>query len=137
MIRLFLQCEPLAKQSAKFNKSGIAYTPAKLKKYVKDLKLQIQAQFNEKLTEKPVHIKRLHFYFSCTKTMIKNKKICGQIGAGFVIPKTTKPDIDNCMKPLFDSMEGIVFKNDSQIWAIDEIRKYYRHNSGILIELEF
>ena len=97
---------------------------------------EIKPQYKKSLTDKPVHIKRLHFYFLCTKTMLKNKGICGQIGAGFVIPKTVKPDCDNLMKPLFDAMEGIVFKNDSQIWAIDEIRKYYRHKPGILIELE-
>lgn len=29
--------------------------------------------------------------------------------------KTTKPDVDNLMKPLFDAMEGIIFKDDAAI----------------------
>lgn len=134
MIKLFLDIKPTPKQSTKFS-NGRAYTPARLKKYVNDLKLLIKSQYKGDLLDTPIKIKRLHFYFEPTKTMLKSKKIRSEL-ACFVIPVIVKPDLDNLCKPLFDAMEGVIFKGDQQIFGIDEIRKYYRNKQGILIEIE-
>lgn len=45
-----------------------------------------------------------------------------------------KPDIDNLEKFLFDAMNGIVFKDDSQIYAVHK-KKIYSEHPGTYIEL--
>ena len=46
-----------------------------------------------------------------------------------------KPDIDNYEKALYDSMSGIVFKDDGQI-ALHDVGKFYSLNPRIEIEIE-
>lgn len=38
--------------------------------------------------------------------------------------KSTKPDNDNCTKILKDSLEGIIYVNDSRV-AIEHVEKWY------------
>lgn len=49
-------------------------------------------------------------------------------------PKTTKPDLDNLEKMLWDAMEGVVFVNDSLIHT-KAISKIYSLTPGIDIRL--
>ena len=46
-----------------------------------------------------------------------------------------KPDIDNYEKALYDSMSGIVFKDDGQI-ALHDVGKFYSLNPRIEVEIE-
>lgn len=56
------------------------------------------------------------------------------LGNGFTVPKITKPDLtDNLSKGVFDALEGIVFLNDSQIFAVKESYKLYSEKPGIRI----
>jgi Holliday junction resolvase RusA-like endonuclease len=40
------------------------------------------------------------------------------------IRPTTKPDIDNAIKALFDAMNGVVFKDDVQVVAVSVVKRY-------------
>lgn len=46
-----------------------------------------------------------------------------------------KPDIDNYEKSLYDSMSGVVFKDDGQI-AMHDVGKFYSLNPRIEVEIE-
>lgn len=48
--------------------------------------------------------------------------------------KTTKPDLDNLEKMLWDAMEGVVFVNDSLIHS-KTVRKIYSLSPGIDVHL--
>jgi len=50
--------------------------------------------------------------------------------------KTTKPDLDNLEKMLWDAMEGIVFINDSLICEKHNVIKTYGDTPGYSIILE-
>ena len=41
-----------------------------------------------------------------------------------IIKPTTKPDLDNVMKAIFDSLNGIVYKDDSQIVRVVAEKHY-------------
>ncbi|HFU4209938.1 TPA: RusA family crossover junction endodeoxyribonuclease [Streptococcus suis] len=51
------------------------------------------------------------------------------------IPVGKKPDVDNYEKALYDSMSGIVFKDDGQI-ALHDVGKFYSFKPRIEVEVE-
>lgn len=77
---------------------------------------------------------RLRFYIMPPKYLLKVKKH-HQALLDEVIPVDKKPDIDNYEKALYDSMSGIVFKDDGQI-ALHDVGKFYILNPRIEIEIE-
>lgn len=52
-----------------------------------------------------------------------------------IIPVAKKPDVDNYEKALYDSMSGIVFKDDGQI-ALHDVGKFYSLKPRIEVEVE-
>jgi len=51
-------------------------------------------------------------------------------------PHTKKPDIDNLVKALFDAMNGIVWKDDSQVACLN-VSKHYCADPGIYLTIHF
>lgn len=47
---------------------------------------------------------------------------------------TSKPDIDNLVKGLFDSLNKIAWKDDNQVYEVHS-KKLYSYNPGIGIEI--
>jgi len=62
--------------------------------------------------EEPIEI-TIEFYFPWRKDT--SQKIKEEWIANGVNFKSTKPDLDNLEKMICDALEGIIFKNDSQI----------------------
>lgn len=54
--------------------------------------------------------------------------------SGEVLFKTSKPDVDNCLKALFDGLNGIVFVDDSRVSRVLSEKIYGKEPR---IELEF
>jgi len=48
---------------------------------------------------------------------------------------TSKPDIDNLIKGVFDALNGIVWVDDGQVCHIGEQKKIYSHEPGIELEV--
>jgi Holliday junction resolvase RusA-like endonuclease len=82
-----------------------------------------------------VHVCRLDFVFPPLKSFPKIKLM--NIVSGSTEYKTTKPDLlDNLSKGFFDSLEGILYLNDSQICETISTRKIYGMTPGISLEVE-
>lgn len=79
------------------------------------------------LTEKPVYMK-IDFFFEIPKSWTKKKKE----GAKW---HTSKPDVDNLCKGVMDALNGIAYKDDTQVCYI-QAQKQYAQSAGILIEIE-
>jgi Holliday junction resolvase RusA-like endonuclease len=132
--------EPKPKQSARFcNAGGLikSYQSAKVKANESDIRMQVLSQLPEgfELITAPIAIRKLHFVFSPLKTMKKIDLM--RIEHGAYVYKPTKPDLtDNLSKGLFDALQGILYKNDSQIVSMDDVKKYYGNRPRIEIELE-
>lgn len=125
---------PVAKQGAMFfakNGRVMSYAKPKAHAYEKDIRtLAIAYNAREKFyTEKPIVVMNLVFAFPFPTSTRKKDREKGWI------PKATKPDIDNLMKALWDSIEGVFFLNDSQIYKIVNLEKIYSENGYIELEM--
>lgn len=79
----------------------------------------------EMIKDKPVYLKTMWLY--PTKQKFQEGKL-----------KITRPDTDNIIKLLKDSMTKVGFWEDDNLVAIDETHKYYAEEgkSGILVHVE-
>jgi Holliday junction resolvase RusA-like endonuclease len=66
---------------------------------------------------------------------MSTKKIQAQIQLGKKMYKTTKPDLDNLEKMLYDTMQNRVYINDSQICSRFS-EKIYGNVPGVNISLK-
>jgi len=66
----------------------------------------------------------------------KFKPLKGKLGAKIIISygDNRHRDIDNSLKVIFDSLEGVAFENDNQIDYI-EVRRDYRDNPDIKVTI--
>lgn len=83
--------------------------------------------------EEEIIISKLDFIFPPLESM--SKKQTDAIKEGAVIPKTTRGDIDNHMKMIFDCCNDIIWKDDARIWWIGNIRKIFGPKGQIIIEV--
>lgn len=81
---------------------------AKLKPWRQDVSsLALEAMSGEQPIIGPVAL-TVRFYFEKPKSSGKR-----------VTAKTTKPDIDKCLRSILDSLTGIVFKDDAQVVQVE------------------
>jgi Holliday junction resolvase RusA-like endonuclease len=113
---------PSAKQSFRFSvrqsKEGKTfvqkYQSAKVKNNAYNMQWDIKDQIPKdfKLWTGPI-IVQIQYIFPITSGFTKSKLEQLRVGKRFC--KTTKPDLDNLDKAVFDAMQGLLFVNDSQI----------------------
>lgn len=134
MLNLVIYGIPQPKQSFRHRviptKSGkhiaIAYQTKEVKQNEDNLRSQIVNQLPEgfKPFSGAVGIEKLVYVFPPPKSLSKGE--LKMIELGFDVYKPTKPDLtDNLNKGLFDSMQGVVFINDSQVVRMRELKKIY------------
>lgn len=149
-LSLFIPGEPVPKQSARFRvvkfwnktKRDYVYTVSSYQtKEVKAAESRIkqlvvqQLPHGFELMVGPLAVTKLIYCFPPLLTMKKADKEA--IERGYVILKHTKPDAsDNLAKLIFDAMEGIVYKNDSQISHMSAVWKVYSNKPGIYLIIE-
>jgi len=131
-IRFFVPGQPIAKGRARsFVRNGIVahYTPKKTVSYEK-LVSQIASikMAGKKILLTPVSINIIAF-FKIPNSWSKKKKILAQEGK--ILP-TQKPDIDNCLKILSDSLNGVVWKDDCQVVEC-LIKKIFSIDPGVQV----
>jgi Holliday junction resolvase RusA-like endonuclease len=116
----------VAKGRPKFARRGqhiTAYTPEKTVSFenlVKDRAANAMKNQRLTMTAGPVQAV-VNIYLPIPKSWPKKFKemaLAGQVGM------TKKPDMDNIIKALFDAMNGIIFKDDSQV-VFAMVRKIY------------
>lgn len=128
MINLTILGEPRPKQSARFySKNGkmFSYQPKEIKENEQSIKWQVINQLPKgfKPYTKSVIIEKAVFVFAPLKGFSKRKL---SLVEREQVYKATKPDLqDNIFKLVIDSLEGIIFLNDSQIVEIRQAKKIY------------
>lgn len=137
IINLIILGEPKAKQSFRFTRTGIKYQPREVIQNQNNIHYQIAEQLATGFipTDRPIIVKSLIYVFPVPKSFTKKQReaLRRYEEEAFeniiylpAIYKTTKPDLtDNLSKMLFDVMQGIVYKNDSQICAVQNSMKIY------------
>lgn len=71
---------------------------------------------------------KIDFFFEIPKSWSKAKKESAKW-------HNLKPDIDNLVKSVMDSFNGVVYKDDGQVVFI-QVRKQYANFTGVKIEIE-
>lgn len=120
-LRFEVQGEPKAKARPRVTRSGIAYTPKNTILYENLVRMSFQQSY-------PGHVPAdceveaiITAYFSIPKSASQRKKEL--MGFGLINP-TKKPDLDNIAKAILDSLNGIAYKDDSQIVSMVVSKKY-------------
>ena len=114
--------EPTGKGRAKFARRGnfvSTYTPEKTVLYENLVKLCYQEQCKG-YTENPLAVE---MFITCgipKSTSKKNKELMLK---GKIRP-TKKPDIDNICKIILDSLNGVAYKDDTQVFHLSATKRY-------------
>lgn len=120
---LLIKIKPLAKQSVRQGRSksgkNVFYQDTKYKQWRESVQWQIKAQLPKdwQIYSKQVVINKLTYCFKSKSTG----------------PKVTRSDLDNLGKELFDSMNKLVYEDDSLIWRIEQQEKIYCDEDSITI----
>lgn len=111
--------KPTPKARPRFSR-GRVYTPKKTKQFESTIKLLAQMNYKAPPCDGALECH--------VKFIFKNKKIQTH--------HTKKPDLDNVLKSLFDSLNGIVWKDDSQVINVLASKEYGIKDSIELIVYE-
>lgn len=138
--KTFIICgTPLAKQSARFAKRGkfmCSYQPKEIINWVAQARSQLLTQRDGWIMiQDEVHIANIKFVFPTLSSMSKKTKL--SISNCNIVYKNTKPDIDNLLKNLWDSCNGILWVDDSKIVEIGCIKKIYGLEPRIELEVYY
>ena len=101
----------------------VTYTPKKTETWENYMRFAAIQYRPEKLLEGPLSIK-LHFVLIKPKSVPKKRKY-----------PCVKPDIDNLEKSVLDALEGLFYRNDSQI-VRKVASKDYGEPARVEVELE-
>ena len=120
------------KQRPRFNsKARRTYTPQDTVNYENWVKLCYQQQSNIKLEGSVRALIIAHYKIPKSYT----KKRVQAIREGKEYP-LKKPDIDNCIKIILDSLNGIAYRDDSQIVEVIAKKRWTEEQERVEFELE-
>lgn len=129
IVELTIMGEPMPKQSVKLGKDQNGnrqfYTDSKIKKREKEILEQISDVIgdNHQLWQGKPIIVTITYVYEFPKGM--GKRMRAKVDEGVTIYKTTKPDVgDNLNKLILDVMEGVIYRNDSEIVSIQTSKVY-------------
>jgi Holliday junction resolvase RusA-like endonuclease len=130
MVTFKVDGDPVGKQRARYSKRGNfvqTYTPDKTRNYESLIKeAAIEAMGSSEPLQTPV---TLYLYIRAPIPKSSTKKRLEAISKGLEKP-IKKPDASNVLKSVEDAMNGVVYKDDSQIVNI-HVSKVYSSQSGI------
>ena len=108
------------KARPRFNtKTGRAFTPGDTISYENWIKCCYKEQ-DGKYLDGPIRA-RIEVYYQIPKSYTKGKRLACKHN---ITPPCKKPDIDNCIKVILDSLNGIAYKDDSQIVEVIAVKKW-------------
>jgi Holliday junction resolvase RusA-like endonuclease len=116
--------EPVPKGRPRFSTRGkfpVAYTPEKTKNYESEVGMMAKAAMGSSNPLEGALEAFIYVSFPVPASYSKKRTEACLIDSE---KHTKKPDLDNICKILFDGMNGIVFKDDSQITSIHATKVY-------------
>lgn len=108
------------------DKSAIRY-----RNYKSAVRLSAMSQYKGELIDTPIEV-ACRFYFAPPKSYTKTK--LKQISSKQML-YTKKPDVDNLFKGVTDALNGVIYKDDSQIVKAT-MHKEYSNEDSIVIEIK-
>lgn len=120
---------PVPKGRPRFSKVGgfmRSYTPKKTSDYETEVRTQAQAVMTREPLETPLAV-YLYFRLPIPRSHSKKRQEACLTGSERPIKK---PDIDNLAKSVLDGLNGVIWRDDSQIVSL-HLTKVYARNPGI------
>lgn len=135
-IKFVILGEPKSKGRPRFSRAGSfvrTYTPETTVSYENLVKIEFARQHGDiKFEEKTPLDLRIAAYFSIPKSTSKKKR---EQMLNCQIRPTKKPDMDNILKIIADSLNKIAYHDDSQI--VDSmVRKFYSDNPRVEVTIQ-
>lgn len=136
-----LPVTPVAKQSfrAVAVKKGVVtgFTSDKVTKNRKDIQKLITAMIPKPYSKMMTYarINKLHFIFEAPGRMKRELQLLSELHEPY-LPKTTKPDLDNLVKQVLDSIKGLLVEDDNIICEFRNVGKFYGAGNYIILEIE-
>lgn len=132
MIRFEILGQPIAKQRPRVTRSGIAYTPSKTVNYEAVVRLTYQSLYRNR---EPI-LGRIEATIIAVFPVPKSysKKKTEELLRG-KHNYDKKPDCDNLAKIVLDSLNGLAYRDDSQVTVL-HIAKEYGTQPKVIIELK-
>ena len=133
-IKFTVTGEPVAQGRPRFARRGkkvVTYDPEKSREYKDYVKRTAQEYAPERLLEGQICL-WIDIYKGCLKSFSK-KKI--EQSERKELRPLTKPDVDNYAKGIKDALNGIIWKDDSQVVEL-QIKKFYSKNPRVEIKVE-
>lgn len=132
MIKFVVLGKPVAKARPRMTRQGFAYTPQKTVNYENLIKLSFQSEFPSHEPFLGLIEANITCIFDIPKSYSKKKtKELLETHNNY----NHKPDLDNIAKIILDSLNGIAYKDDSQV-TILHINKEYGNQAKVIVELE-
>lgn len=104
-----------------------SYTPKKTKDYESLIAYEYKRQCSEFYGDmensklKQAVVLKIDIYFSIPKSYSKGKRLAAECN---LIRSTKKPDIDNVVKSVLDALNGVAYKDDTQVTELS-VRKWW------------
>ena len=131
IVTFIVEGEPQGKGRHRTTKTGHTYTPQQTVLYENWIKTCYLSRVGEITLEGAIRA-TVDAYYTIPKS--KSKKVKTLMEMGLIRPQK-KPDADNVLKAVADSLNGIAYKDDAQIVDVS-VRKYYAEQGFIKITLE-
>lgn len=116
---VFFPFEPRPKGRPRFTRYGHAYTPQKTSEYEEKIRNYYVSKVSD-YYEDAIRIE-LTFYMPIPKSASKKNK---SLMVDNTIKHVKKPDTDNMVKALLDSINKVAYKDDSQITQLIAKKRY-------------
>lgn len=114
------ECVP--KGRPRFTRQGRTYTPKKTHDYESEVSMMAKsAMGSSEPLETPVAV---YVYVNMPVPQSYSKKRTEACLSGFEKPTKKTGDLDNQIKTVLDGMNGIVYKDDSQIVSLHATKRY-------------
>lgn len=121
-IHVIIPGDPCGKGRPRFTRTGHAYTPAKTRAYEKRIRKLFLDKYGAHFTplEGPLEMEIL-VGFPVPKSASKKRRI--EMTWGRECP-TKRPDLSNAVKACEDALNGLAYKDDSQIVSFAAVKQY-------------
>ena len=124
--------EPKGKGRPRFKKTGKTYTPTPTAEYEEMVRWEYASQCeNYRFPDDCGVSMYIDAHFAIPKSASEEKK---QLMFEGDIKPTKKPDVDNILKIIADSLNGVAYKDDAQIVEA-HISKWYSDCPGVTVTL--
>mgnify|MGYP000889216066 CR=1 FL=1 len=134
MIKIIVYGEPVAQGRAKISTIGgfaRAYDPKKSRDYKHEVRSCAVEQYKQRPIENAVNL-AVKVYRSIPASWSKKKT--AQAEAGLIRP-TSKPDLKNYIAGVEDALNGVLWRDDSQVVSFDGSGKWYAPDGRPRIEV--